>query len=99
MTSADTCRYCHNTNRYMQIHAHTYTVTVAPPCSLPVWPGGDSELCRISGCLKTGVLDLLGFRTVTTASAAAGTRAAAVGALALHVHVLPRTWKLASLIT
>ena len=44
MISADTCRYCHNTNRYMQIHAHTYTVTVAPPCSLPVWPGDDSEL-------------------------------------------------------
>jgi hypothetical protein len=94
-------------SQYQQIHADTCTYLHSHGCPALQfasvargWLGTPSHR---SGCLNTGVLDLLGFRTVTTASAAAGTRAAAVqvGARApwLHVHVRPRTWKLAVSVT
>ena len=90
-------------SQYQQIHADTCTYLHSHGCPALQfasvargWLGTPSHR---SGCLNTGVLDLLGFRTVTTASAAAGTHAAAVGARALHVHVRPRTWKLAVSVT
>ena len=86
-------------SQYQQIHADTCTYLHSHGCPALQfasvargWLGTPSHR---SGCLNTGVLDLLGFRTVTTAS----TRAAAVGARALHVHVRPRTWKLAASVT